>query len=98
MLHLPILRQGRPYASVEKVRVPHFRSRETFVEVSQANAGLVRRDLLEESQWAMREALAPFSSKELIALSARAAHVFMEDTLPLGESSQTPDEDRKSVV
>ena len=92
MLHLPILRQGRPYASVEKVRVPHFRSRETFVEVSQANAGLVRRDLLEESQWAMREALAPFSSKELIALSARTAQVFMEDTLPLGESSQTPDE------
>ena len=92
MLHLPILRQGRPYASVEKVRVPHFRSRETFVEVSQANAGLVRRDLLEESQWAMREALAPFSSKELIALSARAAHVFMEDALPLGEASQTPDE------
>ena len=92
MLHLPILRQGRPYASVEKVRVPHFRSRETFVEVSQANAGLVRRDLLEESQWAMREALAPFSSKELIALSARTAQIFMEDTLPLGESSQTPDE------
>jgi len=92
MLHLPILRQGRPYASVEKARVPHFRSRETFVEVSQANAGLVRRDLLEEPQWAMREALAPFSSKELIALSARTARVFMEDALPLGEASQTPDE------
>lgn len=92
MLHLPILRQGRPYASVEKARVLHFRSRETFVEVSQANAGLVRRDLLEESQWAMREALAPFSSKELIALSARAARVFMEDALPLGEASQTSDE------
>ena len=73
-------------------RVPHFRSRETFVEVSQANPGLIRRDLLEESQWAMRESLAAFSSRDLIALSVRAARVFMEDTLPLGDASQAPDE------
>jgi hypothetical protein len=92
MLHLPILRKGRPYASVERARVPHFRSRQTFVEVSQANPGLIRRDLLEESQWAMRTSLASFSSRELIALSARAARVFMEETLPLGDASQTPDE------
>ena len=45
MLHLPVLRRGRPYRSVDVARVPHFRSREPFVEVSQANAGLVRRDL-----------------------------------------------------
>ena len=92
MLHLPILRKGRPYASVERTRVPHFRSRQTFVEVSQANSGLVRRDLLEESQWAMRGSLAAFSSRNLIALSARAARVFMEDTLPLGDASQAPEE------
>jgi aldehyde dehydrogenase family protein len=92
MLHLPILRQGRPYTSVEKGRVPHFRTRETFVEVSQANPGLVRRDLLEEPQWAMRASLASFSSRDLIALSARVARSFIEDTLPLGDASQTPDE------
>jgi hypothetical protein len=92
MLHLPILRKGRPYTSVERARVPHFRSRQTFVEVSQANSGLVRRDLLEESQWAMRGSLASFSSRDLIALSARTARVFMEETLPLGDASETPDE------
>ncbi|MFI5006943.1 MAG: aldehyde dehydrogenase family protein [Solirubrobacterales bacterium] len=92
MLHLPILRKGRPYASVERARVPHFRSRATFVEVSQANPGLVRRDLLEESQWAMRASLDSFSSRDLIALSARTARVFIEETLPLGDTSQTPDE------
>jgi len=92
MLHLPILRKGLPYTSVERARVPHFRSRQTFVELSQANSGLVRRDLLEESQWAMRESLASFSSRDLIALSARTARVFMEETLPLGDASQTPDE------
>ncbi len=92
MLHLPILRKGRPYASVERAPVPHFRSRETFALVSQANPGLIRRDLLEESQWAMRESLASFSSRDLIALSARTARAFMEGTLPLGDASQAPDE------
>jgi hypothetical protein len=31
MLHLPILRAGRPYRSVQTIRVPHFRTKETFV-------------------------------------------------------------------
>jgi hypothetical protein len=45
MLHIPILRHGQPYHSVDVARVAHFRTRETFVEISQANAGLIRRDL-----------------------------------------------------
>ena len=45
MLHLPILRQGVPYKSLDVVRVPHYQTREPFVEISQANAGLIRRDL-----------------------------------------------------
>ena len=45
MLHLPILRHGVPYRSLDVVRVPHHRTREPFVEISQANAGLIRRDL-----------------------------------------------------
>ena len=40
MLHLPILRQGVPYRSLDVVRVPHHRTREPFVEISQANPGL----------------------------------------------------------
>ena len=47
MLHIPILRKGAPYKSIDVARVPHFKTRETFVEVSQANAGLIRRDLLD---------------------------------------------------
>ena len=57
MLHLPILRRGRPYRSVEATRVPHFRTKETFVELSAANSGLVRRDRLPEGQAAMRAPL-----------------------------------------
>ena len=47
MLHIPILRKGNSYKSVDVSRVPHFRTRETFVEVSLASAGLIRRDLLD---------------------------------------------------
>ncbi len=34
MLHIPILRKGAPYKSIDVQRVPPFKTRETFVEVS----------------------------------------------------------------
>ncbi|MGD8894720.1 MAG: aldehyde dehydrogenase family protein [Acidobacteriota bacterium] len=92
MLHLPILRGGRPYRSVQSIRVPHFRTKETFVELSEANAGLVRRDLLDERQEAMRAALDAFSTAQLVEICARAADAFMTATLPVGDEAQTPDE------
>ena len=92
MLHLPILRRGRPYRSVDVSVVPHFRTRQPVTEVSQANAGLVRRDLLEESQAAMRAALASFTVRELLALCRRAADAFTTETLPVGDDAQTPED------
>jgi hypothetical protein len=92
MLHLPLLRQGRPYRSLEVARVPHFRTRETVVEVSQANPGLVRRDLLDDAQAGMREGLAHLTVRELLDLSARAARSLAEDELPLGDGTQTAED------
>jgi hypothetical protein len=92
MIHIPVLRRGRPYRSLEVARVPHFRSREPFVEVSQANAGLVRRDLLEPAQQAMRESLAALGMQELLDICGRAARHFAEDPLSLGDEAQTPDD------
>src|SRR5215471_10444537 len=40
MLHIPLLRQGQPYQSLDIVRVFHHRTGEPFVEISQANSGL----------------------------------------------------------
>ena len=40
MLHIPILRRGQPYTSVDRARTLHIRTREHFVEISQANPGL----------------------------------------------------------
>ena len=92
MLHLPVLRKGVPYRSVDAARVVDFETREPLVLMSQANPGLVRRDLREEEQQAMRASLAGFSMQELVALSARAAELFTTGTLPLGDDSQTPDD------
>jgi len=92
MLHLPILRRGRPYRSVDVAPVPHFRTKEPVVGLSQANAGLVRRDLREEDQAAMRAALAAFSMRQLVEISRRAADEFMNGTLPAGEDAQSPDD------
>ena len=39
MLHIPILRGGQPYRSLDTVRTVHYRTREPFVEISQANVG-----------------------------------------------------------
>lgn len=92
MIHIPVVRRGRPYRSLDVASVPHFRSREPFVEVSQANAGLIRRDLLESSQETMRGSLAAFSVGALLDLCRRAARHLAEDALPLGEEAQSPDD------
>ncbi len=91
MLHLPILRWGRPYRSVNTVVTPHFRTREPFVEMSQANVGLIRRDLLQQAE--RRAALQAIPSAALLEMSKRAAEHFMHDELPLDPesgSTQTP--------
>jgi hypothetical protein len=90
--HVPILRKGRPYRSVEVARLPHHRTREAFVEVSQANAGLVRRDLRDEEQRGMRASLEAFPVRELVARCARAADLFAGGALGLGDALQTPED------
>lgn len=90
MLHIPILRKGKPYRSLDTIRTPHYRTREDFVEISQANVGVIRRDLVD--QHSAREALAARPTAELIAISRRAADLFMNETLPVGDAPQTPED------
>lgn len=90
MLHVPILRQGEPYKSLDVARLSHHQTRELFVEISQANSGLIRRDL--RDQRTGREKLAALSTFELVECSARAADHFLVATLPLGDHAQTPED------
>ena len=81
MTHLPILRHGVPYRSVEVATVVHHRTRQPFVQMSQANTGLIRRDLLKQD--AARAELAAIPARQLIAMAAEAAELFVNATLPL---------------
>ena len=95
MLTIPILRQGNPYISLDISRVAHHQTREPFVEVSQANAGLIRRDL--SKQEIARSSLNRFSTKDLIDICLRGGEHFTNDSLPIGDSEQTPEDYVKQV-
>ena len=90
MLHVPLLRRGQPYTSLDVVRAPHHATGRAFVEISQANVGLIRRDLL--AQGDMRAALGRVPVARLFGMLRDAADVFLNDTLPLGETTQRPDD------
>lgn len=90
MIHIPILRRGEPYTSLDVARVSHHQTREMFVEISQANSGLIRRDL--RDQKTPRERLAAFTTAELIEVCRQAADHFANAALPLGDDTQTPDD------
>ena len=90
MIHIPILRRGQPYKSLDVAVANHYRTKEPFVSISQANAGLIRRDL--RDQKAAREKLTSLSTFELVNICGRAADTFLNAPLPLGDDSQSPDD------
>jgi acyl-CoA reductase-like NAD-dependent aldehyde dehydrogenase len=92
MLQIPILRHGEPYTSLETVRVSHYRTGTPFVEISQANVGLIRRDLLPEAQAAARRALVDIPIARLFEICRETADRFLNDSLPLGRAVQTRDD------
>ena len=90
MIHVPILRWGQPYESLDKDPVVHFDTGEKVAEVSRAVPGMVRRDLRQAHK--AREALRAIPSTELIKMMQQAGQLFMSAELPLGDSSQTPED------
>ena len=44
MIHIPLLRAGKPYKSLDTVALKHFRDSEPVAAVSQANRGLIAKD------------------------------------------------------
>jgi acyl-CoA reductase-like NAD-dependent aldehyde dehydrogenase len=85
--HLPALRKGRPYESLDKVQVKDHKTGEVCAEVSQVNAGIVRKDLGRISE--ARAALKKFTVAQLIEITAKAGELFLNGTLPLGDKGHT---------
>ena len=90
MLHLPVLRWGAPYDSLEKDEVVHFSTGEPIATVSRANGGLIQRDMRKAQR--ARDVLREIPIDELIARAGKAGELYMNATLPMGDGTQTPDE------
>jgi acyl-CoA reductase-like NAD-dependent aldehyde dehydrogenase len=90
MLHIPVLRWGEPYKSMEIDPVVHFATGETLAEVSRANGGLVERDMRHARR--ARQVLRDIPVRDLLHKIKKAADLYTEAELPLGDGTQTPDQ------
>ena len=90
MIHFPVLRWGSPYTSLEVDQVVHFDTGEAIAEVSQANAGLVARDMRKAAR--ARGVLRGIPTRDLLAMVKKGADLFSSAELPLGDGSQTPEQ------
>ena len=90
MLHIPVLRWGEPYKSMDMDKVVHFASGEVLAEVSRANGGLVERDMRHAQR--ARDALREIPIKELLKMVKKAADLYTKAELPLGNGTQTPEQ------
>ena len=88
MLHIPILRNGQPYTSVDKVTLVHHATGEPMAEVSQANSGMVARDIRRMNH----EALEDLTISQLLEMCKKAACLFATEELPLGTERQSFDD------
>ncbi|RKU28261.1 aldehyde dehydrogenase [Candidatus Poribacteria bacterium] len=89
MQHIPILRAGRTYRSLNTVTVPHIKTGEPLVDVSQANRGLIAKDLIDIPLH--QQTLKQFSVKGLVSICKDAARHFTSSDLPLDDTIQSPE-------
>ncbi|MCB1057889.1 MAG: aldehyde dehydrogenase family protein, partial [Acidobacteria bacterium] len=82
-VHVPLLRAGRSYRSLEIARLADLRDGSPVAEVSQASPGLIARDLGRIG--GARRALEERSVAELLEICSRAAGLFETAELPVGD-------------
>ena len=88
MLNIPVMRWGKPYESLEIDEVLHFATGEPIAKVSQANDGIIRRDM--RSAGRAREILREFKIAELIEMLGKAGEIYEHGTVKIGDGDQSP--------
>lgn len=91
MIHIPILRAGKTYRSLDLQPLPHFQSGETVAEVSQANPGMIARDLRNIAD--AQSALQQIPVTDLLEICKKTADQFLNATLPIDENSNQSADD-----
>ncbi|MCB9767670.1 MAG: aldehyde dehydrogenase [Candidatus Omnitrophica bacterium] len=80
--HIPVLRFGKTYESLDTLEVKSARNGETLAKISQANTGLVRRDLRKIDK--ARDVLRKVPMQKMMDICKKAGDLFMTGDLPLG--------------
>ncbi len=80
--HIPILRQGRPYKSLDHQTIEKLGSEDPAVEISFACADMIKHDLLKMEE--ARAKLQAIPARELLKITKRAGEIFLNDDLPVG--------------
>jgi hypothetical protein len=81
------LRHGRAYESLDKAHLLDHRNGTPLASISQANAGIIRKDLRAMSD--SRDALKRFTLAQLLEICSKAGDQFLTGTLPLGDQGHT---------
>ena len=90
MIHIPVLRWGEPYQSMELDKVVHFDTGEVLAEVSRANGGLVERDMRQARR--ARDVLREIPIADILQMMKKAGELYVKGDLPLGDGTQSPDQ------
>ena len=88
MTHVPILRHGKPYTSMDTFDIVHHATGDSIATVSQANAGMVARDIHRMQD----DVLESFTVSELLSMCRKAAEIFASGTLPMGDQDMSFDQ------
>src|SRR5881409_359408 len=88
MVNIPVLRWGRPYTSLDVDNVIHFATGETLAKVSQANPGLLAKDIRQAQR--ARDVLCEIPIRDLVGMMQKAADLYRDATLPMGDGVQSP--------
>lgn len=88
LIEIPILRHGVPYTSMDTVEIVHHATGAPVARVSQANPGLLARDVHRMHH----DVLEAYPVRELMSMCRKAAELFMKAALPLGNTEQTFDD------
>jgi acyl-CoA reductase-like NAD-dependent aldehyde dehydrogenase len=90
MIHIPVVRWGEPYKSLDIDKVVHFATGEPVAEASRANGGLIERDMRFAKR--AREVLREIPIADLLKMMKKAGELYAKAELPIGDGLQTPDQ------
>jgi len=90
MIHIPALRFGKPYTSMEKATLVHHVTGEPVAEVSQVTGSQISRDLgqIERAHKELRR----IPVRDILAMYKKAADYFLNASLPCGDAELTFDQ------